>query len=291
MSRTYARPFKVRHYECNAYGRLYPSNFLKYMQEAAYEASADAGFDMVAYERSGKRWFVRESHIEYLHPVHYAEQVIVRTWVQDFHRVRSIRAYELSTPEHLAARAWSDWVYLDAETLMPESVPAEMVQAFMLEETRPVSQPRNRFPRAPQMPQDWQTFTAVRQVDWRDLDPAHHVNNSNYLVYIQEAHLLSLEALGWPVARLEEAGIEILPRSHHIEYRVPALYGDHLEIQALPFAVEADHYSQYHTLRRSGEQELIARNQAVYQCLRLKDERLCQLPDELQANLTMKGIS
>ena len=285
MPRIYERAFHVRHYECNAFGRLYHSNFLKYMQESAYRASADAGFDMVAYEHSGRRWFVRETHIAYLHPVHYAEPVTVRTWVEDFHRVRSIRAYELSTPDRLVANAWSDWVYLDARTLLPVTVPPEMVHGFVPEWTQPVSRPRRRFPAAPEIQPGIQPFTTKRQVDWRDLDPAEHVNNSNYEVYIQEAHLLSLEARGWPVERLTAAGVEIVPSRHHIEYRTPALYGDQLEIQVLLFETSELHFSQYFTIRRAGDQELLARSQSSYQCIRLNDESPCALPDSLLADL------
>ena len=113
--------FRVRHYECDAYGHVNHANYLRYMQEAAFEASATAGYDMARYQAMKRIWYVHESDITYLSPLTYGDFVRVRTWVADFKNIRCYRSYELykSDTEEKAAQAITSWVYLDAESLKP----------------------------------------------------------------------------------------------------------------------------------------------------------------------------
>ena len=43
MPLKHERLFRVRFYECDAYGHLNNSNYVRYMQETAFDASAAAG--------------------------------------------------------------------------------------------------------------------------------------------------------------------------------------------------------------------------------------------------------
>jgi len=70
MPLTHVRTFRVRHYECDAYGYVKDANYLNYMQEAAFDASATAGYDLARYQAMGRYWLVRETDVEYLHPLH-----------------------------------------------------------------------------------------------------------------------------------------------------------------------------------------------------------------------------
>ena len=45
MPKIYERNFRIRFYECDAYGHVNHANYLRFMQEAAIEASADVGYD------------------------------------------------------------------------------------------------------------------------------------------------------------------------------------------------------------------------------------------------------
>lgn len=132
MPLTHVRTFRVRHHECDAYGHVNHANYLRYMQEAAFDATAAAGYDLAHYEAMGCHWLARETDIEYLRPLHYGDSVLVKTWVADFRRVRSLRAYEFRLAEsgELAARAHTEWVFLDSVTLRPTLIPRELKVAF-----------------------------------------------------------------------------------------------------------------------------------------------------------------
>ena len=67
---------------------------------------------MKAYDRLGCYFVIRGTEIEYLRPLRYGDLVEIKTWVMDFRRVRSRRAYELRVvgSGELAARAATDCV-------------------------------------------------------------------------------------------------------------------------------------------------------------------------------------
>lgn len=229
MPRIHVHTLRVRHYECDPYGHVNQANYLRYMQEAAFGASAAAGYDLDRYEAIDRLWLVRETEIEYLRPLRYGDTVQIKTWVSDFRRVRSRRAYELrhDGSSKLVARASTDWVYLQLSTGRPATIPPEMKTAFY-PEGPPQSAPRRE--RFPAMSPPAGAFRQVRRVEWRDLDGAGHANNAVHLSYIEDCGLQAIAARGWPIARLEAEGLAVVARRHHIEYRQPALLDDELEV-------------------------------------------------------------
>jgi acyl-CoA thioester hydrolase len=230
MPLTHTRTFRVRHYECDTYGHVNHANYLRYMQEAAFDASAAAGYDMARYEAMDHYWLIRETEIEYLRPLRYGDRVEVKTWVADFRRVRSRRAYEFrnAASSRLVAQAMTDWVYLDGTAERPASIPQEMKAAFW-RGGAPASIPqRGRFPSLPPPPSN--AFRQQRRVEWRDLDMVGHVNNAVYLHYIEDGGIQMAAAHGWPLARMEAEGFAVVARQHQIEYRQPAILDDELEL-------------------------------------------------------------
>ena len=83
MPAVYERTFRVRYDECAAYGHVNHANYLRYMQEAAFDASADVGYDFAAYDAMNRYWLVRDTDITFLRPLVYDDTVIVKTWVYE----------------------------------------------------------------------------------------------------------------------------------------------------------------------------------------------------------------
>jgi acyl-CoA thioester hydrolase len=128
------------------------ANYLRYMQEAAFNASAAVGYDVKRYDELGQYWLVRETEIEYFKPLMYGDEFAIKTWVADFRRVRSRRRYEFRAPgsADLIARGMTDWVYLDKATQRPVNVPPEMIRAFA--------------------PDGDEVFKMRRRVMWQDIE-------------------------------------------------------------------------------------------------------------------------
>jgi len=291
MPLTHVRTFRVRHYECDAYGYVKYTNYLNYMQEAAFDASAAAGYDLARYETMGQHWLVRETDVEYLHPLRYGNSVQVKTWVADFRRVRSWRAYELRLDGsgELVARASTDWVFLDSVTGRPVTIPSEMMHAFFPEGVPEQAPPRLRFPSAPTPPPG--VFRLRRQVEWGDIDTAQHVNNAVYLAYLEECSAQAAAACGWPQGRMRKEGFAVVARRHQIEYRQPGVLGDELELVTWVSGLERtdDEHPcaavQDYRVTRVSDGALLARARMLWETVDVKTEQPIRIPETFLAEL------
>jgi acyl-CoA thioester hydrolase len=282
--------FRVRHYECDAYGHLNNANYARYMQEAAFDASAAVGYGKDRYESMGFLWLAHETDIEFLMPVRYGDTVEVRTWVGDFRRVRSRRYYEfrLAGQPDLVASASTDWVYIEAATERPAIVPPDMIAAFApggLTEEQPA---RPRFPAPPAPPPD--VYSTRRRVEWRDIDTAKHVNNAVYLNYIEDAALQVSAHYGWPQTRCDAAGFAVMAREHHIEYKHPAMLDDDLQLTtwAAPHSRTTAH--RYTAIQRSRDGVIVAQARTLWVWFDLKSSRPMRIQPELLADFAPNMI-
>ncbi len=278
MPATHIASFKVRHYECDALGHLNNANYVRYMEEAAFEASASVGYDKARYDAMGYLWLAYETEIEYLHPVVYGDTIEVKTWVGDFRRVRSRRFYEFRKvgEEELVARASTDWVYLQAATERPTMVPQELISAFVPEGLGESAPARTRVP-APPLPPDG-TFTQRRRVEWRDIDTARHVNNAVYFNYIEDCGMQVAVHYGWPLARSQAAGWAAVAREHHIEYKHPAVLDDEIEISTWVTANSRATADRFYNISRPHDGLLLAQARTRWVWIDLQTGRPIRIP-------------
>jgi acyl-CoA thioester hydrolase len=292
MPLTHVRTFRVRHYECGAYGHVNYANYLRYMQETAFDATAAAGYDLARYEAMGCHWLVHETDIEYLRPLRYGDSVQVKTWVADFRRIRSLRAYEFQRFDRahhrqaesgeLVARAHTDWVFLDSATLRPTPIPRELKVAFFPEGLPEPAPPRPRFPSAPPPPPG--VFRLRRRVEWRDIDLEQHVNNAVYLSYLEDCGVQVAAAHGWPMSRVQAEGFAIVARRHRIEYRQPAVLDDELELATWLSDVKRATVVRHYTVTRVSDGALLARARTLWVWVDLKTGRPIRIPGAFLAD-------
>ncbi|MDT8304799.1 MAG: YbgC/FadM family acyl-CoA thioesterase [Anaerolineae bacterium] len=273
-------PFPVRYDDCDPYGHVNHASYLRYLLEAAFAASAAIGYPVDRYREMGRLWFVRDTEIEYLAPLRYGDHIAVDTWVLDFRRVRSRRAYEMrrASDETVVARAVTDWVFLDSERQRPASVPAGMVEAFLPDGPAPDLQPREPFPQAPEPPPG--VYRQERRVSWSDLDPAGHVNNACYLNYLEDCAIGDARSRGWPVARmLDEGGFAIVARRYRIEYQEPAHLDELLEVATWISDVRRASAVRHYTVRRATDGGLLARARALWAWVDPASGRPVRIPE------------
>ena len=290
MPLEHVRTFHVRYYECDAFGHVRGVSLLRYMQEAAFDASAAAGYDLARYEELKRLWLVRETDVESLLPLRYGDSVQVKTWVADFRRVRSRRMYEmrLGRTGERVARACTDWVYLDTVTGRPATIPPEMIAAFIPEGMPEQSLPRERLPSAPPPPPG--VFTARPRVTWRDIDGAQHVNNSNYLAYVEDCAIQSMAAHGWPLARMWSGGVALVARRHQIEYLQPAVLDDELDLATWASGMADDSFVRHTTITRVGDGALLAQVHSVYGWLDLASRQSVCIPSAFMADFKSNTV-
>lgn len=284
---THTITLPVRYDECDMYGHVNHATYLRYMQEAAFAASAAVGYDAARYEAMDRAWLVRESDVEYLLPLRYGDRVDVNTWVVDFRRVRSQRAYELrrNGSEELAARAMTDWIFIDRGTQRPVSIPPEVASAYLPDGAPRNAAPREPFPQAPPLPIG--VYRQRRRVQWSDVDPTQHVNNAVYLSYLEDCAIRDAVSRGWSVSRmLEEGGFAIVARRYRIEYRRQALLDDELEVATWISDVKRATAVRHYAIKRVTDDELLTRAWALWVWVDLETRRPRRIPDNFIADFT-----
>jgi acyl-CoA thioester hydrolase len=281
MPRTYTRPFRVRYYECDPYRHVNNATYLRYATQTAIEASADAGYDNAKYAELGATWFIREAGIDYARPARENDTLNVKTWVHDFRRVRSRRDFEmtLAGSGEVVVRAFTDWVYLDAQTNRPVRIPAELIAAFFPEGPPPAAPRRDPFPEMPAPPPG--AFTTQRRVAWHQLDTAGHLNSAWYLSLMEDTALEAARHAGWPLTRVTEHGFALYARQHRIEYLRPALFGEELCVTTY-LSVMRRSTALRHYLVELTSGESVARAQTVWVCVDAQTGRPAPIPPEWQ---------
>ncbi len=290
MPLIHEQTFPVRYDDCDPYGHVNHVAYLRLMQEAAFAASAAAGYNFTRYQEIGRTWLIRETEIEYLQPLRYGDSITVKTWVVDFRRVRSRRAYEMrqAATGELIARAQTEWVFLDAATQRPATIPAEMMSAFFPEGPPPPAERRTPLPEAPAPPPD--VYTQLRRVEWRDLDMVGHVNNANYMAYLEDCAIQVAAACGWPLSRMLASGFAIIARRYHLEYHQPSVLDDILAVRTWFATTRPASATRYYTITRPADGALLVRAQALWAWVDVNTARPRRIPSDFLADFASNRI-
>jgi acyl-CoA thioester hydrolase len=112
-------------------GHVNNVTYVQWMQDAAVR-HYDAMGGREPTQAINATWVVRSHTVEYLRPAFAGEEIEVRTWVVDMRRVRSKRRYQFvrAGDGELLVRGETEWVFVDATTGRPRSVPADVVELF-----------------------------------------------------------------------------------------------------------------------------------------------------------------
>jgi acyl-CoA thioester hydrolase len=103
--------------------------YLRYVQDAAI-----GHWKTVPQEIASQIiWMARRHEIDYLKQAFLGEELVAKTWVDDFVGVKSIRHCEIMRGEEILARSITHWISLDAQTLRPKRITEEIVMRFFPE--------------------------------------------------------------------------------------------------------------------------------------------------------------
>ncbi len=103
--------------------------YLRYVQDAAI-----GHWKTVPQEIASQIiWMARRHEIDYLKQAFLGDELVAKTWVDDFVGVKSIRHCEIMRGEEVLARSVTHWISLDAQTLRPKRITEEIVKQFFPE--------------------------------------------------------------------------------------------------------------------------------------------------------------
>lgn len=289
----YERSFRIRHYECDAHGQVKHANFARFMQETALDASAAVGYDIAKYEAMQRLWLIRETNLKLQRPLTYGTTILVKTWVEDFRRVRSRRAYQFSLAEsgEPVAEAHTDWIFIDTERERPVTVPPEMITAFIPEGISEQAPRREKFPDFPAQPP--QIFSTQRLIPWQDIDGAGHLNNAMYVSYIQDCAVQASTQFGWPPDRFLTCKQGFLATQYRIEYLQPAFLGDEVACATFLSELKGATAVRHFSLTRVPDKTLLARAQVKFSWVNLANGQIMEIPqnfvNDLEANISTQA--
>lgn len=110
--------------DCDPFGHLNNVKYLNYIMAARTAHLKEAyGFDIYAHTRdTGNGWVVGTTHISYLHPAHYNEQVVIETRLLHADNYRIVpEAVMLSEDlNRVHAVAWVEFVYINVAKGRPQ---------------------------------------------------------------------------------------------------------------------------------------------------------------------------
>lgn len=261
MTPRFTRLFQVRHYELDAFGHVNGVNLVRYMQEAAIEASSALGFSPDWYKQHGVGWVVRRLSVRYFAPATYGDEVTAHTWLSGLRGVRSIREYDLTLSRNgqRVARGRAEWVYMSFDTGEPTRIPDAWADAFTLKDKPEALGIRLDNPRPTG---NARQYTSRRRVGFHELDTVQHVNHAVYLQWIAEAFLDALRAAGHAPEQTLRDGWRALQTGHEIQYFAAAVDQENIEIVSWLSETAADGAAWTHEIYNADTRKLLARDYA-----------------------------
>lgn len=119
-------PIKVATEDIDELNHVNNIIYLRYVQDAAI-----GHWKTVPQEIASQIiWVARRHEIDYLKPAFLGDELVIKTWVDDFVGVKSIRHCEIMRGEEVLARSLTHWIALDAQTFRPKRITEEVVQQF-----------------------------------------------------------------------------------------------------------------------------------------------------------------
>lgn len=107
--------------------------YVQWMQDVATRHAQATGCSQASLA-VGATWVARTHHIEYFRPAFVGDNITALTWVANIQKVRSLRKYKFIRAEDstVLARAETDWVFVDAKSGRPRSIPDDIKNVFQI---------------------------------------------------------------------------------------------------------------------------------------------------------------
>lgn len=123
----------------------------------------------------------------------------------------------------------------------------------------------------------------VIEIDVTDeaIDAYRHVNNSEYLRWVEQISWAHSEALGLSLARYRELDRAMVVHRHELDYLAPAYAGDALKLATWIVACDGRFsLTRRFQLKRISDSKTLLNARTRFACVALSNGRPMRLPDE-----------
>jgi acyl-CoA thioester hydrolase len=134
-------------------------------------------------------------------------------------------------------------------------------------------------------------FEDQRSVMSPEIDLMGHVNNIEYLRWTQRAAVRHSDAQGWTTEDYLRLGQGWLVRSHHIEYRQPALLGDEIIVRTWVADMKKVTSLRRFQILRLADGALLAEAATNWAFVNFETGTLCRIPSDVSTAFEIVGES
>jgi YbgC/YbaW family acyl-CoA thioester hydrolase len=228
MVREYRWRFTIRSYEGDAWGQLSAVGLLRYFEQSAVEAAADAGYGSQFHDEHGSAWVIRRMALLMPGTMRPGQELEIATWISHFARVRGGREYRVSdmASGQPLASGLAEWVYVDRRTLSPIAIPKQLAVDFATPGAPLGSYDAPLVAHLERQPE----FTINRVAEWHEADSLGHVNNAVYADWLDDATRAAIAAMGWNTAALRDQGLQLRGEHYSLDYKRETIPGDRVTV-------------------------------------------------------------
>ena len=116
------------------------------------------------------------------------------------------------------------------------------------------------------------------------IDALGHVNNQEYVRWMQEAAIAHSEGQGWPLERYVALGQGWLVRRHTVEYLRPAYAGDALLVYTWVASFARSSSPRRYLFHRASDRTVIARAETLWVFVDFRTGAPARLPADLRSD-------
>ena len=127
-------------------------------------------------------------------------------------------------------------------------------------------------------------FVKQFQIGQDAIDVHKHVNNQEYLRWMQEIAIEHSTAQGWPMQRYLSNGSSWYVKSHFIEYLRPGLLGDGLTVCTWVAGMSERSSPRRTLFLRDADRQILVRAETQWIFVNLKNGRPISIPEELRSS-------
>jgi len=99
------------------------------------------------------------------------------------------------------------------------------------------------------------------------IDGYGHVNNIEYVRWMQDVAIEHVAAAGWPIERSFAAGVAWVARSHYVEYLRPAFVGESIALHTWLGSLTEKGWPRRYLFVRERDRKLLARAETLWVCV------------------------
>ena len=125
-------------------------------------------------------------------------------------------------------------------------------------------------------------FEYFHRVTFAEIDGQRHVNNVEYVRWMQDAAVAHSAVRGWDTKRYREADCGFVARRHTIEYLQPAFENDEIVIQTWVVDLQKITSTRRYRMVRSADGTILAKAETTWALITLSTGRPKRIPPELR---------